>query len=77
MLPAILTARKWGFPNSGPPETSYSTMHGGHVKDDTKVVRLKSDRGLKYIVKDRNEESEDRALIPAITFFANSFHTRV
>jgi len=37
-------------------------------KAATKVVRPKSDQGLSCTDKDRSEETEDRALIPAITF---------
>ena len=39
-------------------------------KAATKVVRPRSNQGLRYTYEDRSEEAEDRALIPAITSLA-------
>ena len=84
VLPAFFMVRKWASLTGGLPETSYSsnsTMHGGHAyqllsrKADTKVVRPRSDRGSRYIYKDRSKGTEDQALIPAITFWSRrQFH---
>ena len=50
---------------------SYSIMWvGANVKEGcyTKVVRARSDQGLRFTDNDQSEESEDQALISAITF---------
>jgi len=39
-------------------------------KAATKVVRPRSNQGLRYTYEDRSEEAEDQALIPAITSLA-------
>ena len=55
----------------GHSETSHTV--GSHLlllrKVAAKVVRPGSDQGSRYTDEDRSEETEDRALIPAITFF--------
>ena len=54
----------------GHSETSHTV--GSHLlllrKVAAKVVRPGSDQGSRYTDEDRSEETEDRALIPAITF---------
>ena len=67
----MLLSENGASPLGGHSETSHTV--GSHLlllrKVAAKVVRPGSDQGSRYTDEDRSEETEDRALIPAITFF--------